>query len=330
MKEKLANTSRPSTGRRGFLAICLLIVLIVLFPAACTSTSRSGSQASRQNANSESAGSSIEVSPAEDDSATDGPCSRMFSNFFLDMDSVSYDGYEVVRGHGEVFDKVSKAKVPVSYASLMSQGTEVMRFEGLPFGAGNATRFGFASLLGGEAKQLIISQTAPRGGRHWVVDLGSVATVLFDSHDWELGREDVCVHDFDGDGIAELILLNGRFCDLGSMSMSECPLVDVVFKYDPGARKYLPDRDAFARGLEGISEDAADVDENEQVQDAMAGPYLAARLDIFLRYAYGGREQEAWEFFEKSYKLADKQTIEQKIRAALEQDPTYRFVRRTT
>src|SRR5207253_1325174 len=125
----------------------------------------------------------------------------------------------------------------------------VATFDGVYYPLGNTAEFGFASLLGGEAKQLVISETVPRGGRHWVVDVSSAGAFLFDSNDWEVGREEVCVHDFDGDGIAELFMPITAFWGFGTMSMADSPMPGVVFKYDVKSRKFMPDKSAFARGL---------------------------------------------------------------------------------
>jgi hypothetical protein len=250
----------------------------------------------------------------------------MFSNFLVAVDSISYSDYEIERRHKIVHDKATGADIPVSYAVLKSKGKIVTTFDGVYFGAGNATDFGFASLLGGETKQLVVSQTIPRNGRHWVVDLSSNAATVFDSQEWDLGQEDICVQNSGGDGASELSLFIRRFCGIGAMSMAECPMIGVVFKYDPQARKYLPDRGGFAHELDGIDEDVKKLNPNEHLQDGLAGPYLAPRLDIFLRYVYGGRENDGWVFFDRSYNLPDKKEIEQKIRAALQQEPVYTFV----
>jgi hypothetical protein len=322
MKERLANISKYAQGGRAFLAVSLMVLVGVV---ACT-RSQKGSQPAAQNANSSSSDAAIEVSPSDTDSSSDDPCSEMFSSLFVAADSISYKEYEIARLHKTVYDKETRSDIPASFAVLKSGGKEIMKFEGNASGVGNETNFGFASLLGGDTKQLIVSQTIPRNGRHWVVDLGSEAVVVFDSHDWGLGQEDVCAHDFDDDGIVELSLMIEKFCGIGAMSIAECPLVGVVFKYDPPARKYIPDRGALSHLLDGISEDAIEIDSAEQPSQSEKGSYLAERLDIFLRYIYGGQEREGWSYFDKSYDLQDKTEIEGKIRVTLEQEPVYRFL----
>ncbi|HXU35084.1 MAG TPA: hypothetical protein VN937_01890 [Blastocatellia bacterium] len=315
-------------SRHGLKAATLTIAALMVIGGACSRQARSKSQVSNQASNQpgNSSDPTIEVSSAGNDSSSDDPCSEMFSNFFLKVDSIAYGEYEVVRLHKTVHDDFSNSVIPASYAVLKSRGKTVATFDGIHYGLGNATDFGFASLLGPETRQLIVSLTAPRSGRHWIVDLSSNAATVFDSNDWDVGAEDVCIHDFDGDGVEEISLPITKFWGFGSMAMSESPLPSVVFKYEPGIRKYQPDKSALARGLEGIEADVQAIDPNEKPKGPSMGPYLAMRLDIFLRYVYAGRENDAWAFFEKTYNLGDKKEIEQKIKATLEREPVYRFV----
>ena len=251
----------------------------------------------------------------------------MFSNFLLDVDSISYNGYEVVRLHKTVHDKkVDGLDTRVSYAILKSGGKTIAVFDGVYSSAGNGTDFGLASLLGGEGKQLVVSQTVPRGGRHWIVDISSDSATLFDSYDWDLGSEDVCVHDFDGDGVAEVSMGLTKFWGFGFMSIAESPMPEVVFKYDAKLRKYLPDKGTLARGLTEIDVDVQTIDPGEVLQDGLKGPYLAVRLDIILRYVYAGRESDAWSFFDRTYNLTDKQDMKREIKHILNTEPVYRFV----
>jgi len=312
-----------SNNRARTLAL-LAIGLLILIAGACARQPRGAPQGSEQT--SAPADPAIEVSPADIASSSDDPCSQMFSNFFIKADSISYNKYEVVRLRKTVHDEEAGRDIPITYAVLKSDGKIIATFDGMYFGAGNATDFGFASLLGGDMKQLIVSQTVPHGGRHWIVALSSVAVTLFDSKDWDLGNEDVCVHDFDGDGVDEISLAITKFWGFGSMSMSESPLPCVLFKYEPRIRKYLPDESALVRGLDHIDEEVQRIDPGEKPQGASTGPYFATRLDIFLRYVYAGHERDGWSFFDKTYNLGNKEEIKQKIRATLDREPVYRFV----
>jgi len=269
----------------------------------------------------------IEVSPADPAPTVDpdSSCEQMFSNFYLETDSGAFNQYEVVRLKKMVHIKETGLDIPVSYAVLKSDGKPIATFEGTYFGEGNQTDFGFASLLGGGTTQLVVSQTVPHGGRQWIIDLSSNAATVFDSDEWKMGDEDVCV-DYDSSGIAEISLSMTRFWGFGSMSMSESPLPGIGFKYDSRVRKYLPDKEALVRALDGIEQDAAKIDPAETVTNGLTGSYLATRLDILLRYIYAGQEREGWAFFDAKYNLPDKTETKRKIIAELEHEPVYRFV----
>ena len=302
-------------------------ILLTLGAVACVTPSRQKSQASEQGVANRSGNPVIDVSPADADSGSDDdPCSQMFSNLFVDVDSISYNEYEVVRLHKTVHNKEDSRDVPITYAVLKSGGRTIATFDGVYFGLGNQTDFGFASLLGGETKQLVVSQTVPRGGRQWIVDLSSNATNVFDSKDWGLGQEDVCIHDYDGDGVEEISLAIASFWGFGAMSMAESPLPSVVFKYDAKVRKYMPDISVLASGLGDIDTEVERIDPDEMPPLGSKGPYLAPRLEILLRYVYGGRENDGWSFFDRRYNLEDKQEIKREIKLILQTEPVYRFI----
>src|SRR5438132_10016725 len=98
------NGRQVNTFREAARTLALLTAgLLMLIAGACTKQSRPKPQAGEQE--SASADPVIEVSTADDASSSDDPCSQMFSNLFVAADSVSYNGYEVVRLHKTVHDK---------------------------------------------------------------------------------------------------------------------------------------------------------------------------------------------------------------------------------
>lgn len=86
------------------------------------------------------------------------------SDSFAREDSLTLNGYEV--------SKRGRASGS-TYAVLKRGGSVVAKFDGGDYGLGVATAFGAFPFLGGGARQLAVSLTVPRGGRHWVVDLSS-------------------------------------------------------------------------------------------------------------------------------------------------------------
>jgi len=310
---------------REFLFV-LGIVLLALSVSACSGTTKSKGAVAQRDAQGSPGDSGLEVG-STDSSTEDDPCSQMFSNLYVEVDSISEGNFVVRKLHKSVRDRQTGEQAPVTYATLTSQGRTVAVFDGVSYGlVGNATDFGFADLLGGQSRQLVVSLTVPRGGRHWIVDLSGDGTVVFDTNDWDLDDEDGCIHDFDDDGIKEISLSITAFRLFRGMAPAESPLPSVVFKYQPVSRKFMPDVDFFARGLNGIEDDVAAIDPDEDPDTETPGQYLAQRLDILLRYIYAGREADGWAFFDAAYKPTNGEELKQQIKRKLNSEPVYRYV----
>src|SRR5690606_28398204 len=245
---------------------------------------------------------------------------------FVDGDSVSYGDYLVERlskkakvdsGPGS-----SEITIDVTYAVVRKNGKVVREFDGTYGGFGNATDFGLFSFLGGDAKQLAVSQTIPRGGRHWVVDLAE-NRVIFDSSDWGVGREEFDVVDINGDGVVEISMPLTAFYMFEDMSMAETPLPAIVFEYDSSAKEYLPANQQIADYvLRWVNDDI------ERARNGDEIGYLG-RLGVVLKYLYAGKDREAWEFFDKEYARDDKQEVKARIQDELRKEMTYQFLLKT-
>lgn len=230
--------------------------------------------------------------------------------------SLALNGYEVSK---------RERKPYFTYAVLKRNGRVVAKFDdGGDSGFGVATAFGAFPFLGGGAKQLAVSLTVPRGGRHWVVDLSSrTPRVVFDSQTYGVGREELSVIDIDKDGTYEISMPVTAFYMFENMSMAETPLPEIVFKYDAKARGYLPANRLFpGYSLRGIDEDIKALRPDGDA-------YMSKRLGILLRYVYAGRERDGWDFFERAYARADRGALKKRIAAELNREPVYRFLRRT-
>lgn len=230
--------------------------------------------------------------------------------------SLTLNGYEVSKRERESDS---------TYAVLKRNGRVVARFDGGDSGFEVATAFGAFPFLGGGAKQLAVSLTVPRGGRHWVVDLSSASPrVVFDSLTYEVGREELSVIDLDRDGTYEISMPVTAFYMFENMSMAETPLPEIIFKYDAKARRYVPANRLFPDyALRGTDEDIRGLKPDGEA-------YMSRRLRILLRYVYAGREREGWDFFERAYERADRDALRKKIASELSKEPVYRFLYRTT
>jgi hypothetical protein len=254
---------------------------------------------------------------------------ELISEFFIKGDTVSYKGYEISKLKKEVDHREecppgkrdNPCVIPVYYTVIKRQGKALAKFDEFYYGPGNGNEFALHPLLGGEAKQLIISQTAPRSGRHYVVDLASKPGVIFDSYDYEVGREEVEVSDLDDDGIYELSLAVTAFYLVFNVSMAETPLPQVIFKYDRKAQKYLPANHIFQTRLLGR------IEEVKSLKDKDARSDVGRSLSILLDYIYAGKEEEGWAFYEREYNLADKEKVKSEIMSALRNAPAYKYIR---
>ena len=233
-------------------------------------------------------------------------------------EDISYNGYEMKH----LVERVSDERVrdlEVSYAALMKNNQRLLKFDGVYFGSGNSTEFGLFDFLGNGSQQFIVSQTVPRGGRHWVVSVSPQVRVLFDSGDYDVGREEFSVIDIDKDGVYEIVLPVTAFYDMqDKMYIGEIPLPEIIFKYDAKAGKYLPANHLFLDyALHSIEQDIAQLVTVDDLN------YLSRLLDILLRYVYARKADEGWDFFEREYQRPDKEEIKARIKLVLKRSPVY-------
>ena len=216
------------------------------------------------------------------------------------------------------------SRIDVSYAVLKRKGSVLAKFDGnIYFGMGNDTRFGLFSLLGGPNKQLIVSQDLPRGGTQWVVSLLSQPRIILDGRNWAVGREgdDLRIVDLDHDGVFEIIVPITDFYDLqDKLPIARIPLPEIIFKYDTRTMKYVPANPRFeSYGLHGIRDREVAPTADEFDRRAMALQKLLASI-------YVGKQRQAWDLYNRSYKLSDKEEIRRRVKAILIRQPVYKFI----
>jgi hypothetical protein len=243
-------------------------------------------------------------------------------------DELTYEGYTVRKLYKKVReDAVSGGWAEVAYAVLERRGKVVRSFDaGIYNGGLNSVAFGLFPFLGGEEKQLIVSQDAPRAGAQWVVSLSPRPRVIYDGPAFAAGREadDLQVADLDGDGVYEIVAPVCAFYGFRDWAVSPAgtPLPPAVFKYDAKAQKYLPANRLFREHLlKGVEESKAKVPGPDAPE-----PHLAGVLSIVLDYVYAGEERAAWEFYDATYRLPDKAEVKRDIKSELRAEPVYRFI----
>ena len=246
---------------------------------------------------------------------------RQLIDIFSDED-ISYRGYEVKKLMQKVRDETNR-EIDVSYAVLTKNKRRLLKFDGMYFGAGNNTEFGLFDLLGQKSQQIIVSQTVPRGGRHWVVSVSPDVRVLFDSWDFDVGREEFYVIDIDKDGVYEIVLPVTAFYSMhDKMYIGEIPLPEIIFKYNAKARRYLPANYRFADyALHGINRDMYNLRNDDS-------NYLSRRLDILLRYIYARQAPDGWATFASTYQRPDRKEITERIRSVLKKNAVYNYLYR--
>ena len=298
------------------LALLLSLIFLSLI-ASCS-----------QPASSQSTQTVPKVSPSPSPAAeAPGPDPEQLVDIYLDKDKVLHRGYEVRRlkktinyEYGDQ-SKPSSNPVEISYAVIKRNGKVVAQFNGPYFSAGNFTDFGLFDFLGDGSQELIVSTTVFRGGSHWVVSFVPEFSVLFDSEEFGVGREEFCVVDIDKDGIYEISLPVTAFYEMqDKMYIGEIPLPEIIFKYDPRKKKYLPANGLYLDyTMRGLDEEMRKLDQE--------GNYLSRRLRILLRYIYAGREDEGWAFFDSAYQQPDKVEIKARIQSVLNLQPVYKYLK---
>lgn len=242
---------------------------------------------------------------------------------------LSYRGYEVTRSLNE--------RTEVSSVTIRKGGRVLRRFdEGGP--SLDFTNIALFSLLGGEAKQLIINQHS--GGAHcctslWIYDLaGPALKQLYDSDRYDVGFSPVVV-DIDRDGIYEFTQTVMAFDYFDDMAYAESPFSQVGFRYDKSAGRYVP---ATGRAHSDylLRDVGQHIDEVKKLNGSLTstrrgdagGGYVGTVLQVVLQYVYAGREQEGWAFYDREYRLDDKARMKMKVKGVLRKSAVYNSIYR--
>jgi hypothetical protein len=243
-----------------------------------------------------------------------------------------YHGYVVEKRYKTVrYDYPQKMQsrpswLDVSYAVIKRNDKLLATFDDeIYFGiGGNNTRFGLFSFLGEQMKQMLISQEIFRGGSQWIISLTPRYRIIFNGPAWAVGREgdDMGIIDLDNDGVYEITVPITVFYGFANLSPAGTPLPTAIFQYDAKAEKYLPANLQFQDYV------VKNIDEQKAVIRPAADPmnHLSDIMSIALDYIFAGKEEEAWTFFEESYRLSDKKEIRAKIRDELRDHTIYRFI----
>ena len=249
-----------------------------------------------------------------------------FSDLLTDEETVHYNGYVIERRYKDLqlADWLYRDQ---GFVVVSKNGKHVVSFDELAYHPlGNITEFGLFSFLGSDIKQLAISQSVPRGGMQWIVDLSSRPRVIFDGDLWRVGRDDAdcLVEDLDGDSVFEISLpITDFYALMDKMAMSDIPLPTITFKYNSAQRKYLP-ANHFLRPLPELFPSDADIIAAQEETSGLRGGSIV--INNLLTLIYAGKREQAWRYFNATYNLADKKEIERRVKAILRDQPVYKFI----
>ena len=247
---------------------------------------------------------------------------------YIKGDTLSYAGYDVKRSYDDATHE--------SFATIKKNGKTLAKHSNGGLGK-ESTDIGLFSFLGGDTKQLVIMQYT--GGAHccWIYkiyELSPKLRLLFDGEKYgidSIGYE-LSLKDIDGDGRYELTQAVMTF-DYFHMSHASSVFPSAIFSYDEKMRMYLPANHKFSSYLlEGLEEDLqrvveerGKVDSNNVIANER---YLAAVMQVTLKYIYAGQEADGWEFYDLEYSLNNRDGIKADIRKALKSDPIYQSIYR--
>ena len=236
---------------------------------------------------------------------------------YLGDDTLFYQGYELKKVDVRVpWYCPEPCSIDATHVVVKRNGKAVAEFDGVYHTLGNLADFGLFNLLGSRSEQLIVSLTISRGGRHLIISMDPEFRVLFDSGDFDVGRETVSIVDIDKDGVHEICLPIVSYYGMeGLQSVGETPLPEIIFKYDANQMKYLPANHLFA--------DYALRHLNPETEKQI---YQHRRFDVLLDYVYAGKEEEGWASFDQHYPSPDKKVMRSRIKAILKDDPVYKYI----
>ena len=250
------------------------------------------------------------------------------SDFLEDQDRIQWNGYVIERNTRTTRSPIPQPgnwhkRLNIIFVSIARSRIPLRVFDANIWGlGGNSAEFGFFSFLGPSSKELLITQDTFRGGCQWVVSLSPRFRVIFDGQKFGVGREADYFRseDLDGDQVKEIIVPLTDFYEFqDKMSISQIPLPDIVFKYNPRLGEYLPANPLFKSQDSRLIDFAGASTDNEL-------EYRSIVLHAMTELIYSGRRAQAWRLFHRDYRLADKLEFERRLKAILKNQTVYRFI----
>jgi hypothetical protein len=255
--------------------------------------------------------------------------SSPFDIEFFPGDTLHYNGYTVIR-----------TSEPVDSATDI-YGAAVIKHDSILFNLQDGgpsrsfSQFALVKAIPHHDEVLIIQQFS--GGAHCcfttvILELSDEVHVLFNSANYgDLGYE-ARFCDFDQDSAFVLTELIIGFDYFGRLCHAQSPFSSAFFTYDPRAQQYVVANRVYAHHLLDSMPSAtarvrtfADTTDFSTYSDA-GGEYLELVLSVVIDYVYAGEKAKGWDFFDKWYRLPDKQEIRARIQDVFNSSTIYQII----
>jgi hypothetical protein len=130
--------------------------------------------------------------------------------------------------------------------------------------------------------------------------------------------------DLDGNGNLALPIRTTTF-DYFRGAFAWSPGAIVWFRYDAKLDRFLPANDlCFKETQKDIDSDIAKLRSDARKQDVEPdAEFRRLVLDVVIAYLYAGRDQDAWEFYDREYKESDRDEVKADVIDTAKHDPYY-------
>jgi hypothetical protein len=240
---------------------------------------------------------------------------------FIQENKLPYAGYDVERS----FDSITQR----SFATIKKNGETLVHLDH-GFFLKDSTKIGLFSLLGKDAKQIIIGQYSGDAHCCWmykIYELTKKINLIFDGEEYH--SSNIGIVDIDGDRKYEHVL--DSYFILDDLSNAESVRPEFVLFYNENEGKYILEKDKFTnyllRNIEEYIQEYEAISMKISINDSnVYREYLSAILKIIITYIYAGKDREGWEFYNKRYRYANKNVIRSEIVTNLKEDPIYKAI----
>jgi hypothetical protein len=262
--------------------------------------------------------------PAVDDDDT-----SPFTQSYLKNNLTRYAGYEINKNYNEKKEEVE--------VTVKRNGKKFLGYKLKQVLSVQSLELGLLQLIPKKTKQLVLMEYT--GGMHccWtykIYDLSPKFRKIFDGDEYSIESIGYELHpiDIDGDGVYEFTQSVMAF-DYFRVSHASSVFPTVVFAYSKELGEYIPKNGRFSkyllRNMSRYLKDAAEKNlfyDEKTTKRFPQDEYVQAILRVVLEYIYAGQKQKGFEYFEKNYKMSDKDEFRKELKETLQKDPIYQSI----